>query len=93
MTTLSAYKLVNTDEPEFDEWIEAQEFDYRRKESEVIDYINEVLNYKPVQRSSEQVESIEDLDKMLKACGIEENSQRGEAVKKHIRAYAAHRSG
>jgi hypothetical protein len=93
MTTLSVSELVNKSEPAFDEWLDEQEFDYRRVESEAIDYANEVLDYEAIVSSSEQITAIKNWDELFNACGIEEDSQRGEAVKRHIRAYVESRSG
>jgi len=92
MTTLSLSELVQEGEPTFSDWLDEQEFEYRRAESEDIDYVNDVLDYSPVDSSSKKVKKIEGWEELFESCKIEQDSKRGKAIKQHIKAYVANRS-
>lgn len=92
MKQISLPELYPDTEPTFIEWREEQEFEYRRAESEAIDYVNEVTDYQPIDNSSKNVD-ITDWEKFFDECGIDAESQYSVAVRRHLNAYVKERSG
>jgi hypothetical protein len=92
MKQISLPELCPDIEQTFIEWREEQEFEYRRAESEAIDYVNQLIDYQPIDNSSEQVR-ITDWEQFFDECRIEVESQYSVAVRRHITAYAEERSG
>jgi len=87
MSSISLADVVQEDAPTFEEWLNNQDFDYSRVESEVIDYVNNTINYDKLEDSVTKASEIDGWEAYFEDCGIEEESKRATAVKSHIRAY------
>lgn len=82
-------EAVEEDAPTFKNWINGEEFEYARPESEVIDYINETIDYTQL----EEFSNIDGWDEYFEESDIEKESNRAKAAKNHIRTYVEKRSG
>ncbi len=90
------------DTPSFDEWQDAQDFEYSRIESEVVDFINSVIRHDSLNStlkygveyliedmgSVEEIEfTLENIDDTLEELGIPLDSEKSAAAKTHLTGY------
>jgi len=87
---------------EFDEWQESQDFEYTRVESEVVDYVNTVVDYDSLNDSIKYAvrhiiqdddfdtavtANIQNIDGLIEGMGIELDSTEFDAAKRHLTEY------
>jgi len=87
---------------EFDEWQASQDFEYTRVESEVVDYVNTVVDYDSLNDSIQYAvthiiqdddfddavtANIQNVDELIEGMGIEIDSTEYDTAKQHLTEY------
>lgn len=86
-------RICSGTETTFDEWREAQDFEYHRTASEVVDYVNENIDYETLDQLIEngETETI-DWDNLYDTFDISPDSDEANAAKTHIEGYIGAKS-
>jgi len=81
--------ILREDTISFAEWRDQQEFEYQRVNSEVVDYLNEFLEYDTIDMIIEQVgeADVEWEESLHEASGMSRDSDNFETARTHITAY------
>lgn len=88
-------QFIKEEAPQLDEWVEGQEYEYSRTASEVVDYLNAVIDYSIVDDALEEYNAGTDLtgwSDMFDVCGIELDSDEASVARNHVTSYFDARS-
>lgn len=92
---ISVENILKDNIPQLAVWVEEQEYEYSRTASEVIDYLNTVIEYETVDDVIVEYNNGTDLvqwDAFLNECGIDEDSDEARVARNHVTSYFDARS-
>jgi len=92
---ISVETILKEDIPQLDVWVEKQEYEYSRTASEVIDYLNTVIEYETVDDAVGEYSNGTDLVQwgaFLDKCGMEQDSDEARVARNHVTSYFDARS-
>ena len=81
---------LKDDIPTLDEWVEKQDYEYSRRASEVVDYLNAVIDYDIVDDALVEYNTGTDLvgwNAMFDECDIKQDSSESTVAMTHITSY------
>jgi hypothetical protein len=87
---LDLSNMLKDDIPTLDEWLDAQDYEYSRRASEVVDYLNAVIDYTIVDDAIVEYNAGTELvgwNIAFDECGIEEDSEESAVATTHVTSY------
>lgn len=81
---------LKDDIPTLDEWVETQDYEYSRRASEVVDYLNAVIDYDIVDDELVEYNTGTELvgwNAMFDECDIKQDSSESTVATTHITSY------
>jgi hypothetical protein len=88
--TIYLSDILKDDIPTLDGWVEEEEFDYTRRESEVVDYLNTVIDYDVLDEKLDDYDADTEIagwGDIFSNCEIEKDSDESTAATTHITSY------
>lgn len=82
-------EAVQKPEKDFTEWRKNQDFDYQRKQSAVMDYLNEHVDYEKLDEivNNNEGSEVAGLKNVVERLGFSEDSKESSVVKNHLKVY------
>jgi hypothetical protein len=88
--TIDLSNILKDDIPTLDEWVAAEDFEYARRASEVVDYLNAVIDYTIVDDAVVEYNTGTNLvgwDAVFDECNIEQDSDESTVATTHVTSY------
>lgn len=79
--------VVSSEAIPFSEWQSAQDFDYTNVRGEVVDYVNDFVNYNNIDTIIDQQEDVSWEESLSQASGLDTDSEEFEMARSHINTY------
>lgn len=86
---MELHEAVQKPEEEFSTWMDKQDFDYQRKQSAVMDYLNEHIDYDKLNEIVDENKSfgVVEVEKLTEKLGFSTGSTKSTVVKNHVERY------